>query len=71
MVHENSDDGTIFQLPLAHRKGHKLSDLMTLQDFIEGGYDFIGGKILVIVKSLGQRKLGESVHHAFCVLHTN
>ena len=41
-----------------------MSDLMTLQNFIEGGYDVVGAKILVVVKSLGQRKKSEWVCHA-------
>lgn len=56
MIHENSDDGTMCKRPLGYRKGRPMSNLMTLQNFIDGGYDVIGARVLVIVKSLGQRK---------------
>lgn len=66
MIHENSDDETMFKRPLGHREGRQMADLMTLQNFIEGGYDVVGAKILVIVKSLGQRKRSEL--NASCLL---
>jgi hypothetical protein len=59
MIHENSDDGTMFKRPLGHREGRRMADLMTLQNFIDGGYDVVGARILVVVKSLGQRKRGK------------
>lgn len=71
MVHENSDNGTMFKRPLGHRKGRQTSDLMTLQNFIEGGYDVVGAKILVVVKSLGQRKKSEWKHSASCVVRAD
>jgi len=71
MVHENSDDGTMFKRPLGHREGRQMSDLMTLQNFIEGGYDVVEAKILVVVKSLGQRKKSESTFHAPCAVHAD
>jgi len=64
MVHENSDNGTMFKRPLGHREGRQMSDLMTLQNFIEGGYDVVGAKVLVVVKSLGQRKRSRSMDRA-------
>jgi hypothetical protein len=36
-----------------------MADLMTLQNFVDGGYDVLGARILVVVKSLGQRKRGK------------
>lgn len=60
MVHENSDDGTMYKRPLGHHSGRQIADLMTLQNFVDGGYDVVGAKVLVIVKSLGQRKRGSS-----------
>lgn len=36
-----------------------MADLMTLQNFIDGGYDVVGARILVVVKSLGQRRRGK------------
>lgn len=56
MVHENSDDGTMYKRPLGHREGRPLQGLMTLQNFADGGYDVVDARILVVVKSLGQRK---------------
>jgi hypothetical protein len=71
MVHENSDHGTMFKRPLGHREGRQMSDLMTLQNFIDGGYDVVGAKILVVVKSLGQRKKSKSICHAFSTVDTD
>lgn len=56
MVHENSDDGTMFKRPLGRHEGRPLQGLMTLQNFVDGGYDVVDARILVVVKSLGQRK---------------
>ena len=64
MIHENSDDGTMFKRPLGHREGRQMADLMTLQNFVDGGYDVVGARILVVVKSLGQRKRGKSQERA-------
>lgn len=59
MVHENSDDGTMLRRPLAYREGRPLSGVMTLLNFVEGGYDVVDAKILVVVKSIGAKKTGE------------
>ena len=56
MVHELSDDGTMYKRPLEHREGRPLHGLMTLQNFSDGGYDVADAKILVVVKSIGQRR---------------
>ncbi|EMC99041.1 hypothetical protein BAUCODRAFT_103758 [Baudoinia panamericana UAMH 10762] len=53
MIHENSDDGTLCKRPLGYRTAQPLSGLMTLQNFIDGGYDVVDAKILVVVKSIG------------------
>lgn len=42
--------------PLGYHEGRPLSGLMTLQNFGDGGYDVVDAKILVVVKSIGQRK---------------
>ncbi|SMQ45768.1 unnamed protein product [Zymoseptoria tritici ST99CH_3D7] len=55
MIHENSDDGR-YRTPLGYRQGVPLNGLMTLQNFIDGGYDVADAKILVVVKSIGARK---------------
>ncbi|KAM0720908.1 hypothetical protein Q7P37_003193 [Cladosporium fusiforme] len=56
MIHENSDEDIMYKRPLGHHDGRPMPNLMTLQNFIDGGYDVIGARILVVVKSLGQRK---------------
>ena len=60
MVHENSDDGRMYRKPLGFRQGRPLSGVMTLQNFIDGGYDVTDAKILVVVKSVGAKKTSES-----------
>lgn len=64
MVHENSDEGVMLKRPLGHHEGRPMPNLMTLQNFIDGGYDVIGAKVLVVVKSLGQRKRGKYKIHS-------
>ncbi|KAK1084900.1 hypothetical protein LTR48_005026, partial [Friedmanniomyces endolithicus] len=56
MLHENSDDGSMHKKPLGFRKGQPLAGLMTLQNFIDGGYDVPDARILVVVKSIGPKK---------------
>lgn len=58
MVHENSDDGAMYTTPLGYREARPLSGVMTLQNFIDGGYDVVDVKILVVVKSIGAKKKG-------------
>ena len=60
MVHENSDDGRMYRKPLGFRQGRPLSGVMTLQNFIDGGYDVTDAKILVVVKSVGAKKTSKS-----------
>ena len=66
MVHENSDDDKLCKKPLGYRRGQPLPGLMTLQNFIDGGYDVIDAKILVVVKSIGAKKKG-GPPSAYCV----
>ncbi|OCK79378.1 hypothetical protein K432DRAFT_299970 [Lepidopterella palustris CBS 459.81] len=56
MIHENSDDGVLCKKPLGYKEGHPLPGLMTLKNFIDGGYDVVDARILVCVKSIGARK---------------
>ncbi|KAI9715372.1 MAG: hypothetical protein M1812_006017 [Candelaria pacifica] len=56
MIHDNSDDGVQCKTPLGYRDGQELPGLMTLRNFIDGGFDIIQGKILVCVKSIGAGK---------------
>lgn len=59
MVHENSDDGSMYTTPLDYRKGRPVGGLMTLQNYVEGGYDVVDSKILAVVKSVGVKKTGK------------
>lgn len=56
MLHENSDDGSMYTKPLGFRAGQPLTGLMTLQNFIDGGCDVVDARILVVVKSVGAKK---------------
>ncbi|KAF2104784.1 hypothetical protein NA57DRAFT_29494 [Rhizodiscina lignyota] len=56
MLHEASDDGNLCKAPLGYRPGRPLRDLITLKNFIDGGYDIVGSRILVAVKWIGGRK---------------
>lgn len=56
MVHENSDEGVQCKTPLGYKVGQPLAGLMTLKNFVEGGYEITDGKVLVCVKSIGPRK---------------
>jgi hypothetical protein len=62
MVHENSDNGAMYRTPLDYRARRPLTGVMTLQNFNDGGYDVVGAKILVVVKSIGAKKRGKFVH---------
>ncbi|EME50016.1 hypothetical protein DOTSEDRAFT_164931 [Dothistroma septosporum NZE10] len=55
MIHDNSDPG-MYKTPIAYRPSLPLDGLMTLQNFIDGGYDVTDAKILVVVKSIGAKK---------------
>ena len=61
MVHEHSDNGEMYSTPLEYHKGRPLNGVMTLQNFIDAGYDVVDAKILVVVKSIGVKKRGELV----------
>lgn len=66
MVHEKSDNGTQFKLPLGYNEGRALDGLMTLANFIDGGADVVDAKIMVVVKSIGHRKTGANCMHHAC-----
>ena len=65
MVHENSDNG-MFKTPLGFREGVPLNGLMTLQNFVDGGYDVADAKILVVVKSIGAKKKSRHSDRVVC-----
>lgn len=58
MVHENSDDSKMYRTPLDYKDGLPVNLLMTIQTFMDGGYDIVDAKILVVVKSVGVKKKG-------------
>lgn len=58
MVHENSDSGVMYRTPIGYREGRPLNGVMTLEHFVDGGYEVVDAKILVVVKSVGARKRG-------------
>jgi len=64
MVHEQSDEGVLCKTPLGYRDGKQLDGLITLNNYIEGGHEVPGGKVLVCVKSFGSRKTCKRPHHS-------
>lgn len=60
MVHDNSDSGTMYKVPLSYREGRPLNGVMTLRNFIDGGYDVVDAKLLIVVKSIGAKKKGRN-----------
>ena len=57
MVREQPDDeGVLCKTPVGYRDGKQLNGLMNLKNYIGGGYEVDGAKILVCVKSIGGRK---------------
>nr|OQO19492.1 hypothetical protein B0A51_11538 [Rachicladosporium sp. CCFEE 5018] len=69
MIHSRSDVGVMLKRPLGHSDSRPLTGLMTLQNFIDGGYDVIDAKILVVVKSLVERKDTSVVENMNIVVH--
>ena len=58
MLHDYSDQGVACRTPVGYQKGKELEKLMTLGDFLGGGYDVEGVRVLVCVKSVGCRRQG-------------
>lgn len=56
IFHQNSDDGTIFRKPFIEKDEQALPGLMTLKNFMDGGYDVPNCKLLVCIKSIGANK---------------
>ncbi|KAK6436192.1 hypothetical protein LTR95_007615 [Oleoguttula sp. CCFEE 5521] len=69
MIHARSDDGVMLKRPLGHSDSRPLTGLMTLQNFIDGGYDVIDAKTLVVIKSLVERKDTSVVENMNVVVH--
>ncbi|MCJ1391895.1 hypothetical protein MMC18_004762 [Xylographa bjoerkii] len=56
MVQDNSDTGTLCKTSIGYTDGKRLTSLMTLKSYVEGGHEVNDGKILVCVKSIRGRK---------------
>ena len=56
MIQERSDGGVLCKTPLGYRDGRQLDSLITLKNYIDGGHEVDGVKVLVAVKSIGSRK---------------
>lgn len=62
MVQEQSDEGVLCKTPLGYRDGKQLDGLIMLKNYIEGGHEVTGVKVLVCVKSIGARKTCKYPH---------
>jgi hypothetical protein len=57
MIHTSGSTDSICRTPLEYQKGSQLPGLVTLDSYLTSGYDGVKGvKILVCVKSIGQKK---------------
>ena len=61
MVQENSDEGVLCKTPLGCREGKQLDGFITLKNYIDGGHEVSGVRVLVCVKSIGGRKKCEYI----------
>lgn len=61
MVQENSDEGVLCKTPPGYRDGKQLDGLITLKNYIDGGHEVPGARVLVCVKSIGGGKKCESI----------
>lgn len=65
LVEDHSDNGSQCKTPVGYRKSQQLLGLMTMKNFIDGGYDVKDGKLVVCVKSIGPKKTGRKL---MCIL---
>ncbi|KAM3158725.1 hypothetical protein ABEW05_000756 [Botrytis cinerea] len=57
MIHTHSGAADVCRIPLGYIKGEPLPGLMTLEEYLNGGYDGVPDvKLLVCVKSIGATK---------------
>ena len=59
VVQENDDQGVLFKSPLEYSEGNALPELMTLNNFANGGFDVPNARVLVCVKGVGAKKKSE------------
>lgn len=57
MIQEAIDDGRLFKMPLGWGDG-TVGAVMSVKDFVDGGHE-VGARVLVCVKSVGDRRKGE------------
>jgi hypothetical protein len=67
MVHEHSDTSQMYTSPLGYQDGEQLDGLMTLRSFVQGGHELLRPKILVMLKTIGDRKTGNSLRKLLVV----
>ncbi|KAI9717432.1 MAG: hypothetical protein M1828_007194 [Chrysothrix sp. TS-e1954] len=56
LLPSTTDNEIDCRLPSGYQEGQPLSNLMSLHNFIEGGHEVAGARILVCVKSIGAKK---------------
>lgn len=57
MIHTTDGTASLCRTPLGYRKDQPLPGLMTVESYLNGGYDGVSGvKLLVCVKSISARK---------------
>lgn len=56
MVHIQSDEGKLCKIPLGYTEGTTLPKLITLRNYIDGGWEIDDVRIMVCVKSIGSKK---------------
>jgi len=59
MIHENGNQDGRYRTPLGYDAGESLPNLMTLRNFIDGGYDVPNVRLLLCVKAVGAKKSGK------------
>lgn len=57
MIHTHSGAADICRIPLGYKRGEALPGLMTVEAYLNGGYDgVVGVKLLICVKRIGAKK---------------
>lgn len=59
MIHLNSDEGVMYKTPLDFKQKEPLLGLVSLQSFMDGGFDIPNVKLLLCVKGVGAKKRGK------------
>jgi hypothetical protein len=54
----------MYTSPLGHRDGEQIDGLMTLRSFVQGGHELPSPKILVMVRTIGDKKTGNPLMSA-------